>query len=221
MEMLIKIWKPERLHCFHAKEMGTDTDIALKVQNITKDGLGRLIIKAGKPDDISEVYKSIDFEGAGIADPENMQVTAEGVQYEYIPENSSEVPAGGLTLGGSIPVPGKLKFDLNHKFNDKVKLSGSVAVTIPDVSCKLDAGFSWGKIEVRHFIASVTGKADFEGGLYISGVNSEQQIKHASGTMETVSDVLELGRVPIKLGTTGLSADLVVSLFYDVSGSLL
>lgn len=100
----------------------------------------------------------------------------------------------------------------------KVKLSGSVAVTIPDVSCKLDAGFSWGKIEVRHFIASVTGKADFEGGLYISGVNSEQQIKHASGTMETVSDVLELGRVPIKLGTTGLSADLVVSLFYDVSG---
>lgn len=203
---------------FSAKEMGTDTDIALKVQNITKDGQGRLIIKAGKPDDISEVYKSIDFEGAGIADPENMQVTAEGVQYEYIPENSSEVPAGGLTLGGSIPVPGKLKFDLNHKFNDKVKLSGSVAVTIPDVSCKLDAGFSWGKIEVRHFIASVTGKADFEGGLYISGVNSEQQIKHASGTMETVSDVLELGRVPIKLGTTGLSADLVVSLFYDVSG---
>ena len=100
----------------------------------------------------------------------------------------------------------------------KVKLSGSVAVTIPDVSCKLDAGFSWGKIEVKHFIASVTGKADFEGGLYISGVNSEQQIKHASGTMETVSDVLELGRVPIKLGTTGLSADLVVSLFYDVSG---
>ena len=99
----------------------------------------------------------------------------------------------------------------------KVKLSGSVAVTIPDVSCKLDAGFSWGKIEVKHFIASVTGKADFEGGLYISGVNSEQQIKHASGTMETVSDVLELGRVPIKLGTTGLSADLVVSLFYDVS----
>lgn len=100
----------------------------------------------------------------------------------------------------------------------KVKLSGSVAVTIPDVSCKLDAGFSLGKIEVKHFIASVTGKADFEGGLYISGVNSEQQIKHASGTMETVSDVLELGRVPIKLGTTGLSADLVVSLFYDVSG---
>lgn len=100
----------------------------------------------------------------------------------------------------------------------KVKLSGSVAVTIPDVSCKLDAGFSWGKIEVKHFIASVTGKADFEGGLYISGVNSEQQIKHASGTMETVSDVLELGRVPIKLGTTGLSVDLVVSLFYDVSG---
>ena len=100
----------------------------------------------------------------------------------------------------------------------KVKLSGSVAVTIPDVSCKLDAGFSWEKIEVKHFIASVTGKADFEGGLYISGVNSEQQIKHASGTMETVSDVLELGRVPIKLGTTGLSADLVVSLFYDVSG---
>ena len=99
-----------------------DTDIALKVQNITKDGQGRLIIKAGKPDDISEVYKSIDFEGAGIADPENMQVTAEGVQYEYIPENSSEVPAGGLTLGGSIPVPGKLKFDLNHKFNDKVCL---------------------------------------------------------------------------------------------------
>lgn len=49
-------------------------------------------------------------------------------------------------------------------------------------------------------------------------MNSEQQIKHASGTMETVSDVLELGRVPIKLGTTGLSADLVVSLFYDVSG---
>ena len=70
-----------------------------------------------------------------------MEVTAEGVQYEYIPENSSEVPAGGLTLGGSISVPGKLKFDLNHKFNDKVKLSGSVAVTIPDVSCKLDAGF--------------------------------------------------------------------------------
>ena len=32
------------------QEMGTDTDIALKVQNITKDGQGRLIIKAGKPD---------------------------------------------------------------------------------------------------------------------------------------------------------------------------
>ena len=109
-------------------------------------------------------------------------------------------------------------FSAKEMGTDKVKLSGSVAVTIPDVSCKLDAGFSWGKIEVRHFIASVTGKADFEGGLYISGVNSEQQIKHASGTMETVSDVLELGRVPIKLGTTGLSADLVVSLFYDVSG---
>ena len=50
---------------FSEKEMGTDTDIALKVQNITKDGQGRLIIKAGKLDDISEVYKSIDFEGAG------------------------------------------------------------------------------------------------------------------------------------------------------------
>ena len=33
------------------QEMGTDTDIALKVQNITKDGQGRLIIKAGKPAD--------------------------------------------------------------------------------------------------------------------------------------------------------------------------
>ena len=43
---------------FSAKEMGTDTDIALKVQNITKDGQGRLIIKAGKPDDISEVCRN-------------------------------------------------------------------------------------------------------------------------------------------------------------------
>ena len=48
--------------------------------------------------------------------------------------------------------------------------------------------------------------------LPFPSLNSEQHIKHASGTMETVSDVLELGRVPIKLGTTGLSADLVVSL---------
>lgn len=210
--------EPGKIVLFSAKEIGADTDIALKVQSITKDGQGRLIIIAGKPDDISEVYKSIDFEGTGIADPENMQVTTEGVTYEYIPENSVEVPSGGLTLGGKTAVPGKMKFDLKHKFNDKVKLSGSVTVTIPDVTCKLDASFGWGKVNVKHFIASVTGKADFEGGIYISFVDSQQQIKHANGTMETVSDVLELGRFPIKLGTTGLSADLVISLFYDVSG---
>ena len=212
--------KPGKVVLFSAEEIGADTDIALKVRSITKDGHGRLIIKAGKPDDISEVYKSIDFEGVGIADPENLEVTSEGVSYEFIPENSGEVPAGGLTLGGSISVPGKMKFDFDHKFNDKVKLSGSVTVTIPDVTCKLDADFGWGKVNVKHFIASVTGKADFEGGVYISFVDSQQQIKHASGTMETVSDVLELGRVPIDLGSTGLSADLVVSLFYDVSGQV-
>ena len=42
---------------FSAKEMGTDTDIALKVQNITKDGQGRLIIKAGKPAKASYAVK--------------------------------------------------------------------------------------------------------------------------------------------------------------------
>ena len=105
------------MYCF--LQNGNRYRYCIKIQNITKDGQGRLIIKAGKPDDISGFTNQLILKVQELQIGKYAGNCRGAFNMSIFRKIPSEVPAGGLTLGGSIPVPGKLKFDLNHKFNDR------------------------------------------------------------------------------------------------------
>lgn len=183
------------------------TGVALKAKKVKTSGKN-LVITCTKPE-VQEVLSEVSYVGKGTVDPSKVEA-AEGVSVSY------ERGTSGLSqgdYGGSISVPGKLKFTVNKKINSKWKAEGSVSISIPDITCKLktSAGF-----KIKELVISSTEKLEFQGGVKYTAAQTKYKLTGGSGnTYELGSNQIELGRLPVKLGTSGLSIDL--KFFYCAS----
>ncbi len=192
------------------------TGVALKAISITDIGSDELTIICSEPD-ISEVLTNLEFEGIGTLDAGNI-VAAEDVICEYDPNGSIEDEDDDLyplniVAGGSVSVPGKLKYTIaNKKITDKVKASGTVSIEIPDITCKVDASVGLlSGVNLNELVISIKEKIKLTGQIEYTGYESGYQLTDT----RWIPGKVELGRVPIALGTTGLSIDVVF--FYNVS----
>ena len=154
--------------------------IALVATQVIKENDNLLKINASKPNDVSKILKSIDFEGIGTEiDEKNIECFLDGVEFYY--DSSDELQAR-KKMGGSIFIPGKIKINFGdgYKLTDKVKLCGKVEIKVPNVTARLNAKFNWFNIDVKEFTLSITEKATIEGGIEAKIENSENEIGRAS-----------------------------------------
>ena len=190
--------------------------LALKALSIEKQD-ENLVIEATTPEDISKVLSSVVFAGEATPDADNVELLDENISYTYDPEGTiTDENAISLysRVGGSFAVPGKWTFDFGEgvKIGQHAKLKGKTEVTIPDITAYLDADFGWFSVDVNELTVSITEKAKIVGELEYVVIESE--------FTEGYSGAKEFARVPFALGTTGLSIDLVFSLYYDIKGSI-
>lgn len=163
--------------------------VALKATSVKKIGRSKLTIKCKVPQ-ISEVVAEMSFEGQGQVNTAGIETTS-GVTYEY-------TEGTGLSqgiIGGSVAVPGTLKFTLNDKKIGNSVVEGSIGFSIPDITCRLQTEWVF---KVKELKISTTSK-----------VQTSIDIKYTDEESSETSGRIELGRVPVKLGTTGMSVDLV------------
>lgn len=193
------------------------TGISLKVAGVSETDTD-YIFTCQEPE-IYEVYTHIDVAGTGTAVVSQI-TTADGVTCEYDPYGSVEDDDSGILMagldlidvGGSTNVPGTLKFTVaEKKITDKFKVSGTVEVEIPDITCILDVDVGLSGITVNEFTMSIQEKVKFKGSLQYTVAESGYQLNDTS----EVKGQVELGRIPIAIGTTGLSFDIVF--FYNAS----
>ena len=195
--------------------------IALKANSVETAAEGYLKINASKPEDISNVMSNIVFSGEATAVANAVEVLDENITYAYDPEgdieNEDEVNLSGR-VGGSFAVPGKWTFNFGDgvKIGEHAKLKGKTEVTIPDITAYLDADFGWFSVDVNELTVSITEKAKISGEFEY--VFTESTVTDSAGRSESGS--IEFARVPFALGATGLSIDLVFSLYYDVKGNI-
>lgn len=194
------------------------TGVALKVEEIDyTDGTEVYNFVGSKPE-LSEVFTEIDFAGVGTPIIGEV-IPAEGVTCEYdasgISDDDSELYPLDIDLGGSYKVPGKLKFTVaKKKVSENLEASGSVEVEIPDVTCIFDAHIGLFDTEVHEFTISVQEKVKFKGELKYTLAESGYELTNSIGNTRWEKGRVELGRIPIAIGATGLSFDLVF--FYNV-----
>lgn len=190
--------------------------LALKALSIQKQD-EYFVIESTVPEDISKVLSSVVFAGKATPDADNVELLDENISYTYDPEGTitdeNTISTYGR-IGGSFAVPGKWTFDFGEgvKIGQHAKLKGKTEVTIPDITAYLDADFGWFSVDVNELTVSITEKAKIDGKLEYVVIESE----YAEG----YSGAKEFARVPFALGTTGLSIDLVFSLYYDIKGSI-
>lgn len=195
------------------------TGIALKVTAATENDT-QLILICIEPG-LAEVFTKIDFAGGGIALVGDV-VGTEGVEVEYNPNGSLDgeyaiALARNINVGGSIKVPGTFKFNIGEgkKITDNLKVSGSVEVEIPQITCIADIDVGWLNVSVNEFTVSVSEKIKINGKLEYTLTESGYQLSNGQFERGRV----ELGRVPIAIGTTGLSFDFVFFYNFEAKGS--
>lgn len=200
------------------------SQIALVAMNINVLQNGNIEIQGKKPANMAQVVSSIEFAGQGTIVPEQIEQLDRNVKCTYLPNGTvkggneayyvESVGAAYQTIGGEISMPGKLHFDLGSgiKLGKNGKLKGTFDLEIPNITAKMDLDCSWSGIKIHEATASITEKAKTTVLLEYTAAQSEM----APG----VSGTKELTRVPFPLGATGLSLDLVVSLFYDAKGKV-
>lgn len=191
------------------------SSIFLKATKINEKN-GRLEIICSKPDSLGDVYKSINFEGSATPSLDNFIPASDEVTIEYDDNESSRKTKSirriNINGGGSVSVPGKVKFKmLDKKIGNNVKATGEVEITIPNFTCKVDASINGFKFNINDFILSITEKIKIKGELKYTVAESGYQLNSGSWN----EGKTEIGRLPIPLGSTGLSVDVV--LFYETS----
>lgn len=138
------------------------TGRAFKVSEVGEEG-NQWILKCTEPK-IEEIFQKLDF--AAYATPEIDKIrTMDGVSFEYIEGTVGEDVALrplNINIDNSFAVPGKLKFDVNHKFGSGLKLEGSLEFEIPEVACIIDANISWGNWSLDEFTLSIQEKLKIE-----------------------------------------------------------
>ena len=192
--------------------------IALKVSTIADNG-NTITITATEPD-ISEVVSNIDYAGVAHGDAANFE-PSEDVTVEYNPtgsiEDEDEDYPLNIKAGGSVSVPGKLKFTLaSKKLSENVKASGSVSIEIPDITAKVNASIGlFSGVDINELVLSIKEKIKFSGEISYTLAESGYEITNSNGNTRWEAGQVELGRLPVPLGSTGLSIDIVF--FYTVN----
>lgn len=188
--------------------------MALKAIEVQNQG-EYLIIKASTPEDISKVMSKVLFSGKATPLADNIELTDDNVSYTYNPNgvmSGEDAISTYARFDGRMEVPGFWTFDFDGFEMGNLKLTGQTKVTIPDVSAYVDADFAWLLFDVHELTFTITERAEITGALEYVVADSSSEL--------SVSGAKEFARVPFALGATGLSVDLVFSLYYDVSGSV-
>lgn len=203
--------------------------IALTAISVQRNPNGTVEITARQPQNIQQVLSSVEFAGHPTLISSKITSLVSGVTCTYQPKGSvksasqdtrayyMESPGDeltGLTVGGSTSLPGKLHFDFGKgiALTKKAKLKGSFDLEIPDITAKVDIDCGWSGVKINEAVVSISEKAKVTAKLEYTAAQSES----APG----VSGSKELTRVPFQLGTSPLSLDLVISVFYDAKGSI-
>lgn len=180
----------------------------------------KTVIMAATPD-IKEVYDDIQFQGCGSADVGNIK-TAPGVVCKY--DKNGEIGDKGYGFGINkeinTSVPGKLTFSVDKKVSENVKVKGDVEFSIPKINARVDAHLGWKGLKVNDLLISITKKANFTGSLEGTFLTTGYEITHGSGRTDFVPGSWELGRLPVYLGNTGLSIDVVLNFTISVKGEI-
>ena len=196
--------------------------IALKATLVQHNG-NNLTIDCVIPE-MEEVISDFVFIGYGAADIANMTV-ADDVTAEYDPNGvivaDDEDQFAPFNIGGSTSLPGKLKYTLAEKSigNTGVKVSGAFEVSIPDVTVKAKGGILGG-FSLDELTVSVTNELKVSGSAEYSFGIPESSFDVTTGKPVPGRGKTELGRVPIALGTTGLTLDFVFFLNFEVGGTV-
>lgn len=190
--------------------------ISLEASEITSDE-ENYYVSCVKPE-IEDVVESFDFEGKGEADVENIE-TAENVEVEYDPngvvsDNPDDDPAA-FDLGGSIGA-GKITFTLKKKLVGDVSANGSVSVSLPEITAKAK-GKIFGGFRIDELMFTIKKKASIEANLEYKADND---YLFSAGKVKIGTGKSEIGRLPVKLGATGFSIDIVFFVNLEVSGKL-
>lgn len=213
------------------------SDIALMISDEPQIEGSYVILKCTKPD-LEDVVTDVQFSGEGTPVLEQFEAF-EGVEVEYeedeiaIPLNSEyeedanalqtdmmRVYNAGINAGGTYNPHGKLKLSFDKKISDKGKLKGNIEFSVPSVTCKVDAKVGWSGIEFKELTLSQTDEIKFKGSVELTATGYKDYVTHADGTKESVSSSMELGRLPIALGTSGLSIDIILIASYSVKGEV-
>lgn len=144
-----------------------------------------------------------------------VNVAAEGVTCEYNSNGSITADDSGLyplsiNAGGSTEIPGTLEFTIAEKeITDNLKVSGSVEVEIPDITCIAKANVGWRGVDVDEFTLSISEKIKIASQLELTLAESGYELTNSNGATRFESGRIEIGRLPIRIGATGLSFDIV------------
>ncbi len=191
--------------------------VAFKITNISVSE-SFVILKCTKPE-LEEVYESIDIAENGTA-LVNEITTSENVTVKYNENLRSGVNRGvnsarDIDVSGSVPFPGSLTFELaNKQISENLKASGEIKVEIPKISCvfKADTGFL--KLKIKEFTFTISEKVNIDTSLKYTIAESGYELTNDLGNTRWEAGRIEIGRIPIAIGTTGLSFDFV--LFFNV-----
>lgn len=144
-----------------------------------------------------------------------VNVAAEGVTCEYNSNGSITADDSGLyplsiNAGGSTEIPGTLEFTIAEKeITDNLKVSGSVEVEIPDITCIAKANVGWRGVDVDEFTLSISEKIKIASQLELTLAEFGYELTNSNGATRFESGRIEIGRLPIRIGATGLSFDIV------------
>ena len=144
-----------------------------------------------------------------------VNVAAEGVTCEYNSNGSITADDSGLyplsiNAGGSTQIPGTLEFTIAEKeITDNLKVSGSVEVEMPDITCIAKANVGWRGVDVDEFTLSISEKIKIASQLELTLAESGYELTNSNGATRFESGRIEIGRLPIRIGATGLSFDIV------------
>lgn len=195
--------------------------LAVKILSVSTTG-NTTTLTACSPEDISDLLSDVDISGYGtIENPKLAEIdTPNGIEASYDPNGVIENPDSAATLSdmslafnpdvsGSVAVPGTINFKFdNTKLTDKTTVNGTLKVSIPSIAYRLNMDIGIGKLKINDLYLAVTRQASV-----VTDITTT-----LSGGGIADDGAIEIGRLPMPLGPSGFSIDLVFWFNYSISG---
>ncbi len=197
------------------------SDVAMQVSGTPRTS-GEYVTLTGTKPELADVVDNITFAGEGTPVIGQFDA-ASGVTAEYEDsgaKGSSGNANKGINVGGTYNPHGKLKLSFDKPLSNKGTLEGDIEFSVPSVTCKVNADVGFTGVDFKEITLSETDRIEFTGKVEMTAASYKEYVTHASGEKEEVSSSMELGRLPIALGSTGLSIDIILIATYSVKGEL-